>query len=394
MEVDGTLQKNGGNVATCFCIPDGRVIHAVGGPVSAERLRDEALWAVTVYKQIREYAPDDLDLQMQLVEEAHLAALRATPDAYYRACRRHLVSARPNYHRVRQIYAVQSESSSSESRYGRQRYSVLLRARYEAAKSFEGDQAHQLFASQPLPPFLWARGQIFSDLSGQKLKLNRELVYDAAERVRRARDERKPIVLVLYHGSGHNKERYDSHTERLMNWTFARSQASEPLQGCEIVTLPSRQLAAFTQLTELPEYEIRTDILPCVSILGPDGQRIETLNGEIEPAYLARRLWPLVSECALEQSAQLVERGELLEALRALQRVADAPVFDALHDRITDRIAAVTFQLAEDSAAGGRTDDALRLFRRVQSGTRDADLRRQAGEQIALLEWAASEDAP
>ena len=33
----GVLAKNGGNVASYFCTPDGRVIHAVTGPVPARR---------------------------------------------------------------------------------------------------------------------------------------------------------------------------------------------------------------------------------------------------------------------------------------------------------------------------------------------------------------------
>ena len=44
----GVLKKNGGNVASYFCTPDGRVIHAVTGPVKAEELLAAARWAVDV----------------------------------------------------------------------------------------------------------------------------------------------------------------------------------------------------------------------------------------------------------------------------------------------------------------------------------------------------------
>ena len=44
----GVLAKNGGNVASYFCTPDGRVIHAVTGPVPAEELLAAARWAVDV----------------------------------------------------------------------------------------------------------------------------------------------------------------------------------------------------------------------------------------------------------------------------------------------------------------------------------------------------------
>ena len=47
----GKLQRNGGNVASYFCTPEGRVIHAVTGPVAADELLDEARWAVAAYDQ-------------------------------------------------------------------------------------------------------------------------------------------------------------------------------------------------------------------------------------------------------------------------------------------------------------------------------------------------------
>lgn len=46
--VQGT--KQGGNVASYFCTPDGRVVHIVAGPVSAEVLLREARWAVETHK--------------------------------------------------------------------------------------------------------------------------------------------------------------------------------------------------------------------------------------------------------------------------------------------------------------------------------------------------------
>ena len=42
-------QKQGGNVASYFCTPDGRVLHAVAGPVDARRFLREARWAVDTW---------------------------------------------------------------------------------------------------------------------------------------------------------------------------------------------------------------------------------------------------------------------------------------------------------------------------------------------------------
>jgi hypothetical protein len=46
--VDG--QKQGGNVASYFCLPDGAVVHAVPGKVDARVLLSEARWAVETRK--------------------------------------------------------------------------------------------------------------------------------------------------------------------------------------------------------------------------------------------------------------------------------------------------------------------------------------------------------
>lgn len=43
-------QKQGGNVATYFCAPDGRVLHCVAGPVDAQTFLREAKWVVETTK--------------------------------------------------------------------------------------------------------------------------------------------------------------------------------------------------------------------------------------------------------------------------------------------------------------------------------------------------------
>jgi len=44
-------QKQGGNVASYFCAPDGRVLHVVAGPVDANTLLHEAKWVVETTKK-------------------------------------------------------------------------------------------------------------------------------------------------------------------------------------------------------------------------------------------------------------------------------------------------------------------------------------------------------
>jgi hypothetical protein len=47
-------QKQGGNVASYFCAPDGRVLHSVAGPVDAGTMLREAKWVVETTKKAME----------------------------------------------------------------------------------------------------------------------------------------------------------------------------------------------------------------------------------------------------------------------------------------------------------------------------------------------------
>ncbi len=47
-------QKQGGNVASYFCAPDGRVLHCVAGPVDAGTMLREARWVVDSVKKAME----------------------------------------------------------------------------------------------------------------------------------------------------------------------------------------------------------------------------------------------------------------------------------------------------------------------------------------------------
>jgi hypothetical protein len=70
-------QKQGGNVATYFCTPDGRVLHAVAGPVQADKLLREARWAVETYKLARLDRPDDTSVEFRtLLWQAHADRLK------------------------------------------------------------------------------------------------------------------------------------------------------------------------------------------------------------------------------------------------------------------------------------------------------------------------------
>jgi hypothetical protein len=69
-------QKQGGNVATYFCAPDGRVLHVVAGPVDAGTFLREAKWVVdTAEKALEESKKTGKQFKV-LMREYHAAKIR------------------------------------------------------------------------------------------------------------------------------------------------------------------------------------------------------------------------------------------------------------------------------------------------------------------------------
>jgi hypothetical protein len=57
-------QKQGGNVASYFCTPEGRVLHSIAGPVKADAMLREARWVVETEKMaVLEGGKNDLRLR-------------------------------------------------------------------------------------------------------------------------------------------------------------------------------------------------------------------------------------------------------------------------------------------------------------------------------------------
>lgn len=69
-------QKQGGNVATYFCAPDGRVLHAIAGPVNADTMLREAQWVVEQTKAAMKEAKNDGAAFKAHFRKAHAEKLR------------------------------------------------------------------------------------------------------------------------------------------------------------------------------------------------------------------------------------------------------------------------------------------------------------------------------
>jgi hypothetical protein len=69
-------QKQGGNVASYFCAPDGRVLHVVAGPVDSGTLLREAKWVVETAKKAIEESKGDGASFKAIFRKAHAERLR------------------------------------------------------------------------------------------------------------------------------------------------------------------------------------------------------------------------------------------------------------------------------------------------------------------------------
>jgi hypothetical protein len=69
-------QKQGGNVASYFCAPDGRVLHVVAGPVDSNTLLNESRWVVETAKRLIKESDGDGAKFKSLWRTAHADRLR------------------------------------------------------------------------------------------------------------------------------------------------------------------------------------------------------------------------------------------------------------------------------------------------------------------------------
>ncbi len=75
-EINGR-QKHGGNVASYFCTPDGRVLHAIAGPVYQATFLRESRWANETYQHALLDNQTTLEQLQTFFRKAHLERLQS-----------------------------------------------------------------------------------------------------------------------------------------------------------------------------------------------------------------------------------------------------------------------------------------------------------------------------
>lgn len=131
--VNGKIEKKGGNVVSYFLTPDGLVVDAVVGPVAADKLLDAAKFSVDTWQQASQnkWLPG----QASVVSQAHQMLSR--------------------------------------------------------------DPIHRYLAERPLAPFPMVSDHFFHELGGEKPSTDRTAVAMAADEYIKARRAGRPVLLVL-----------------------------------------------------------------------------------------------------------------------------------------------------------------------------------------------------
>jgi hypothetical protein len=137
-------QKQGGNVASYFCLPDGRVLHVIAGPVDAATFLQEARWVVETRKLAQLEAQEDPLRFQTVIRKAHADRLRQE----YRISR----LPTPMYAAVApKVLALPAMAAPARQRLGRQ------------------GKVHVLLATYPMPRIEQVYVLVFERILNQRL---------------------------------------------------------------------------------------------------------------------------------------------------------------------------------------------------------------------------------
>ncbi len=229
VEVDGTIQKNGGNVASYFCTPEGRVIHAVTGPVSADELLAAAQWAIDRWDEVK-------DLSTLAVQRAAMAAA-------------HDKAIRDN--------AAATSGKASPGLRGLERYSQLW-AEVAQHIGSQADKVHLLLREMPLAALDDVYVHVFERILGERVSKETDNDRQAVRGLQYAAQHGRPILFVLLRGRmEHNyaQQQWLAHLETMCK---SDRHLGSILRACTVIVVPLKELPALSQKTKQPPYSALT----------------------------------------------------------------------------------------------------------------------------------------
>lgn len=350
INVNGRLQKNGGNVVSYFCTPQGEVVHAVVGPVSAEKLLEAARWAVNAYDQAREAGGKDADARKLIVEHAHLRQLGVEPDRYYRAVRAAWPAALEEFQAMRALRNYRRSSHDSRRQTADMLRPTLVAARRKAARGLPGERIHQILAAQPLAPLKEVYRELFEELADEEVNSVRGRVLSAARVLKEAREQERPVLFIFYRGQDESKEPDETTRQLLANLLYSRNVRAL-LRHFAVVLLPRDELSALSNLVDVPVYEMPAGSSPVFLLADSTGEKRVVFPRPPMPADLAAHMLPAVNELRFAQADVFAAEGRKASAKRLLRLVLRSGCDSATKERARQKLSAVTEQLTAVTTA-------------------------------------------
>lgn len=281
--VRGKIQRNGGNVVSYFCTPEGRVIYAVVGPVKPEELLKAARWAHETFR-------------------AGIAAVGRS--------RVKLASY------IKTVHTAELKTTSA---------------------ALGGDRVHQLLAARPLPRVKDIYRKVFETLAGEQVNdhRGRGVVAVAARKLRYATKNRKPVLLLLY-----DDVVKDNH---ISSWTQQRldPQVAKVLRKWYLVSLPIDQLPALTQLADVPSYEVKGQSSLILILTDHNGRQLDSIAGLLKSEDLADKLWQGLVRQRAVAADEMAADGKLDAAVKLLNAMLTQPIDSTSRQAIQEQISSL-----------------------------------------------------
>jgi hypothetical protein len=216
----GVLAKNGGNVASYFCTPDGRVVHAVTGPVDARQLLAEARWAVETYRETRG-------------DSARLA------EAHRTAARGGMILGRNGQER----------------------------------------RIHGLLSEPPLPALNDVYRTIFENILGQRVSAPDDDLVRARTAFAAAARARLPLLVIL-HKEWNNAAVLRQWSQMLEDVRYGATNPFASLaRSYVVVTLPLNELPALSGQLGIPPYAAPDRATPLFVVARSNGRQLTSVTG-------------------------------------------------------------------------------------------------------------------
>jgi hypothetical protein len=274
VEVNGALVKNGGNVASYFCTPEGRVLHAVTGPVPAESLLAEAQWALDVWGEMAEYPP------------------RQQP----------AVAALAHYNALAGMHAPEAAQGWNSGR-----------------RSSREGQIHDLLARRPLPLLSDVFEEVFEGILRQRVS-DAGPRLDSAERgLMLAEQTGKPVLFIL-HNDRENARFAEQWRRRMGPYLGARSPLGTLLKSYVVIVLPLDDMPALSHVLNQPPFRAPTRETPLFVIADSAGRQLDAAAGWEAKEELTHHLGAGLVAALRERTPPMPELRRIIRFLQKIDR--------------------------------------------------------------------------